>query len=80
MDIIYPLCRKCGASHGIGIEEMATGKIDPIDLCYDCLWEGFPHHLKNVRSEWGGTACCFNSQGEIINCAEDLNRREREKS
>jgi hypothetical protein len=35
----YPPCKYCGASHGMGIEEMATGKIEPIDICYDCLWK-----------------------------------------
>jgi len=30
--------------------------------------------------EWGGSLRCFNSEGEIINCADDLNRREREKN
>lgn len=29
--------------------------------------------------EWGGSLRGFNSKGEIINCAEDLNKREREK-
>lgn len=47
--LVYPPCKKCGKSHGMGIEEMATGKIDPIDLCYDCLWEGFPNHVNNIR-------------------------------
>lgn len=37
----YPRCRKCEASHGMGVEEMATGKITPIDLCHKCLWDGF---------------------------------------
>jgi hypothetical protein len=47
--IVYPPCKKCGASHGMGIEDMATGKIEPIDLCYSCLWEGFPKFLKNIE-------------------------------
>lgn len=46
--IEYPPCKKCGKSHGMGIEEMSTGKITPIDLCYECLWEGFPYELKNI--------------------------------
>ncbi len=37
-NVEYPPCRKCGASHGMGIEEMSTGKIEPIDLCSPCLW------------------------------------------
>ena len=46
--VIYPPCKKCGKSHGMGIEDMTTGKIEPIDLCYDCLWEGFPNHVNNI--------------------------------
>ncbi len=35
-------CRKCGARTGMIVEEVATGKVlSEIDLCYDCLWEGF---------------------------------------
>ena len=39
-NLIYPPCKICGKSHGMGIEERETGKIEPIDLCYDCLWGG----------------------------------------
>jgi hypothetical protein len=43
-------------------------------------WQSDPYWDCGVtRSEWGGTAKCFNSEGKIINCADDLNRREREK-
>lgn len=37
-NVVYPPCRKCGASHGMGIETMSTGKIEPMDLCKDCLF------------------------------------------
>lgn len=37
-EVVYPPCRKCGKSHGMGIETMATGEIEPIDLCRDCLF------------------------------------------
>jgi hypothetical protein len=37
-ELIYPPCRKCGAIHGIGIETMATGEIEPLDICRDCLF------------------------------------------
>lgn len=40
-ETIYPPCKKCGASHGMGIEEMSTGIIKPIDLCYNCLFFDF---------------------------------------
>jgi hypothetical protein len=33
-------CKKCGKEHGMGIEDMKTGEITPIDLCEDCLFEG----------------------------------------
>ncbi len=38
--IIYPPCKQCGKSHGMGVEDMQSGEITPIDLCYDCLWSG----------------------------------------
>jgi len=37
-EVIYPPCKKCGAAHKMGVEEMATGKITPMDICYNCLW------------------------------------------
>jgi hypothetical protein len=47
--IIYPPCKKCGANHGMGIEDMKTGKITPIDICKECLFENcypkFDPHL-----------------------------------
>lgn len=36
--IEYPPCRKCGAIHGMGIEDMETGEITPIDICETCLF------------------------------------------
>jgi hypothetical protein len=33
----------------MGIEDMATGKIEAIDLCRSCLWDGFPKFLKNIE-------------------------------
>jgi hypothetical protein len=44
-EIIYHPCKKCGKSHGMGIEIMATGEIEPIDLCDDCLWFGVKFNL-----------------------------------
>jgi hypothetical protein len=37
--IVYPPCKYCGAEHGMGIEHVESGKITPIDICYDCLWK-----------------------------------------
>lgn len=34
----YPSCKYCGTKHGMGIEDMATGEITPIDVCKDCLF------------------------------------------
>ncbi len=36
--IEYPPCRICKKSHGMGVKNRVTGKIKPIDLCYDCFW------------------------------------------
>lgn len=38
-ETVYPPCKKCGASHGMGIENMETGHIEPLDIWYDCLWD-----------------------------------------
>jgi len=43
--IIYPPCKKCEASHRMGIENMETGEIEPIDLCKNCLWFGTFHPI-----------------------------------
>ena len=40
-ELIYPPCKKCGNSHGMGIENMETGEIEPIDICKKCLFEPF---------------------------------------
>ncbi len=36
---IYPPCKHCGANHGMGIEDMVTGFITPMDICNTCLWK-----------------------------------------
>jgi hypothetical protein len=38
-ELIYPPCKYCGASHGMGVEEMSTSEITPMDVCYTCLWK-----------------------------------------
>lgn len=38
-EIIYHPCKYCGKSHGMGIENMLTGEIKPIDICGECLWK-----------------------------------------
>lgn len=42
---VYPPCKECGASHGMGIENMESGVIEPIDICYDCLWNLKSHKV-----------------------------------
>ncbi len=37
---ILSTCKKCGCTHGMVVEEMATGKTEPIDLCKECLFYG----------------------------------------
>lgn len=69
----YPPCKYCGASHGMGIEETATGKIEPIDICYDCLWKGFPNYV-----QWGGDVRSWETGGKVVNMAEELKTLEQE--
>ena len=47
VDVIYPPCKKCGASHGMGIEDMNTGVITAIDICRECLWEPLQMYVNN---------------------------------
>ena len=42
----YPPCRCCGKNHGMGLEDMETGEIKPLDICRDCL---FPPILFNPQ-------------------------------
>lgn len=37
---ILSICKKCGCTHGMVIEEMATGKTESIDICKNCLFFG----------------------------------------
>lgn len=34
------ICKKCGCTHGMVLEEMATGKTEPLDVCKDCMFFG----------------------------------------
>lgn len=34
----YPPCKTCGTKHGMGMENMQTGEITPIDVCKTCLF------------------------------------------
>lgn len=43
-------CTKCGKSHGMVVENSETGKIKPMDLCYDCLWFGTFNPIKKQIS------------------------------
>lgn len=37
---VLSICKKCGCTHGMVVEEMATGKTEPIDVCKDCMFFG----------------------------------------
>jgi hypothetical protein len=39
-EVIYPPCKRCGESHGMGIETMETGEVEPINLCKNCSFYG----------------------------------------
>lgn len=36
--IDYPPCKICGVSHEMGMEDITTGEISPLDICRDCLF------------------------------------------
>jgi hypothetical protein len=53
----YPLFRKCGASHGMSMENIQTGEIEPLDICSTCLWEGNtfkfdPYLTLETKEDW----------------------------
>lgn len=40
------ICKKCGNEHGMVLEEMSTGKTEPIDYCKECLFPPIQYDLK----------------------------------
>ena len=73
-------CKKCGAKHGMGIENMETGEFEPIDTCKECLFVNTkylgrtePVHL---TCEWGGSMRAM-IDGENKNIADHLNETEK---
>lgn len=68
--IEYPPCKYCGASHGMGIEDMTTGEITPIDVCNTCLWDF--SEKSPLLSEWRGAARYMTLDGQNVNMAEEL--------
>ena len=47
--IEYPPCKYCGARHGMGIENIETGEIEPLDICKECLWKD--SHINPVTEQ-----------------------------
>jgi len=41
----FPPCKNCGENHGMGIKDMKTGIIAPIEYCYSCFEKKFFHHV-----------------------------------
>lgn len=68
-------CKKCGKKHRMGLENMETGNIIPLDLCKECLFENTKIQL---YSEYRGTIRCNTSDGRNVNMADELNRLEKE--
>ena len=52
----YPPCKYCGDSHGMGIKEMSTGKITPLDMCDKCFLEPCIDNFKHTKDylKWNG--------------------------
>lgn len=34
------ICKKCGKTHGMVLENRITGESEPLDICEDCLFAG----------------------------------------
>jgi len=45
-EVIYPPCKKCGVTHRMSIKNMETGDIEPLDICYNCVFFGEYKPLK----------------------------------
>ena len=75
-------CKKCGAKHGMGIEDISTGKFSPINICKDCLFANTVYRPASepihIPAEYGGDARCMTSNGRNVNMAQELNRLEKE--
>jgi len=37
---IRSICKKCGKTHGMVVQDMKTGECEPLDTCMDCLMVG----------------------------------------
>lgn len=37
---VMTICKHCGKTHGVGIQDMHTGVFEPIDVCFECLFKG----------------------------------------
>lgn len=66
--LFYPPCKKCGCAHGMGIEDMETGVITPIDICRKCLWEPLQIYLNN-------DPVMLIDQKELDECIEKCKRK-----
>ncbi len=67
----YLPCKKCGESHGIGIENMVTGEIDPIDYCLECLFQPYatkiiPNDVEDLEIARDFSAILNHLQKEIL--------------
>jgi hypothetical protein len=40
MNIVFPPCKHCGASHKLFLEDRIAGTMEPLDICMDCLMIG----------------------------------------
>jgi hypothetical protein len=74
------LCKKCGAKHGMGIEDTSTGEITPIDVCRECLFSGTRYlpvsEAIELHAEWGGSLMAM-IDGKPKNLADHLNELEK---
>jgi hypothetical protein len=42
-------CKKCGAKHGLELEDKVTGESEPLDICYSCMFSNiFPSLPKKI--------------------------------
>jgi len=45
-------CKSCGKDHGIVMEHRVTGKSEPLEMCYECMFKDWkPAPIETIKLE-----------------------------
>lgn len=65
-------CKKCGKEHGMVIEDKVTGKCEPLDLCYQCIFGDWkPAPIEQIKLEDLDENSSFKEWGEALRKVQD---------